>query len=49
MVLNGHVDPGKMIELQIPQALIDGMRSSLRAVADEPSGSKRESRFSVFK
>lgn len=49
MVSNGHVDPGKMIELQIPQALIDGMRPSLRAAADESSGGRRDDRFSVFR
>ncbi len=49
MVLNGHVDPGKMIELQIPPVLMDGMRASLRAAADERSGARRDDRFSVFK
>jgi hypothetical protein len=49
MVLNGHVDPGKMIELQIPQVLIDGMRSSLQAAAAEPAGGRRDGRYSVIK
>jgi hypothetical protein len=49
MILNGHVDPGKMIELQIPRALIDGMRASLRAAANESSGGRKQDRFSVFK
>jgi hypothetical protein len=38
-----------MIELQIPRALIDGMRASLRAAADESSGGRKDKRFSVFK
>jgi hypothetical protein len=49
MVLNGHVDASKMIELQVPQVLMDGMRESLRAAADESLSSPRRSRFSVFK
>ena len=48
MVLNGHVDPGKMIEFQIPQALVNGMRDSLRAATDVAAGGRRDSRFSVF-
>ena len=49
MILNGHVDPGKMIELEIPRAMLDGMRASLRAAADESSGGRQENRFSIFK
>ena len=49
MILNGHVDPTKMIEFQIPQVLIDGMRSSLRAVADEPPVTRKVSKFSIVK
>lgn len=49
MILNGHVNPTKMIEFQIPQVLIDRMRSSLRAVADAPAGERRASKFTIVK
>ena len=47
MVLNGHVDPGKMIEFQLPQILMEAMRPSLRAAANEPLSSRRGSSFSI--
>lgn len=34
MILNGHVDPAKMIEFKLPKGLIDGMRASLHAAAE---------------
>jgi len=49
MISNGQVNPSKMIEFQIPQALIEGMRSSLRAATDEPPSGIRRNRYSVFK
>lgn len=49
MILNGCIDPSKMIEFQIPQVLIDGMRSSLRAATEESPEGLRSSRFSVIK
>ena len=49
MILNGQVNPSKMVEFQIPQVLVEGMRSSLRAATDEPPGGIRSNRFSVFK
>ena len=48
MVLNGHVDTSKMIELPVPQVLMDGMRASLEAVANAPAGAIKASRFSVI-
>ena len=51
LIFNGHVDPAKMIEFVIPQSLIEGMRSRLRAASDEGSGHPPrgfESRFSIF-
>ena len=47
MVLNGHVDPGKMIEFQIPQTLMEAMRPSLQAAANEPLSKRRGSSFSI--
>ena len=49
MVLNGHVDAGKMIELQIPQVLMDGMRTALEVVANAPASAERPSRFTIIK
>lgn len=49
MILNGKVNPSKMVEFQIPQVLIEGMRSSLRAATDGPPGGIRSNRFAVFK
>jgi hypothetical protein len=49
MVLNGHVDAGKMIELQIPQVLMDGMRTALEVVANAPASVERPSRFTIIK
>jgi len=49
MILNGHVSPSKMIEFQIPQTLIDGMRSSLREATEGSPGELRSTRFSVIK
>ena len=49
MILNGHVNPTKMIELQIPPVLFESMRASLRAAVDEPSGAQRTSKFTVVK
>ena len=49
MIANGQVNPSKMIEFQIPQPLIEGMRSSLRAVSDEPLSNIRSVPLSVFK
>ena len=51
MIFNGHVDSSKMIEFVIPQSLIAGMRSSLRAATNEGSGHAPrgiESRFTIF-
>lgn len=49
MILNGHVNPTKMIEFQIPQVLIDSMRSSLKAAVDEPASDRRAGKFTVVK
>ena len=47
MVLNGHVDPGKMIEFQLPQNLMEAMRPSLQAAANEPLSRRRGTSFSI--
>ena len=49
MILNGYINPSKMIAFQIPQALMTGMRSSLRAATDKSSESLHSKRFSVIK
>jgi hypothetical protein len=49
MILNGYVNPSRLIEFQIPQVLMRGMRSSLRAAAEESSEGLRSDRFSVIK
>jgi len=49
MILNGYVDPSRMIEFLIPQVLMEGMRSSLRAAAEESPAGRRGSLFSVIK
>lgn len=49
MILNGYINPSKMIVFQIPQVLMGGMRSSVRAGAKELPGDLGSSRFSVIK
>jgi len=49
LILNGRVDPSRMIEFPIPQALMHGMRSSLREAAETSAGNPGGSRFSVIK
>lgn len=49
MILNGYINPPKMIEFQIPEALMGGMCSSLRAATKELPGDSGSSRFSVIK
>ena len=49
MILKGYVNPSKLIEFQIPQVLMNGMRSSLRAATEESSEGLRSNRFSVIK
>jgi hypothetical protein len=49
MILNGHINPAKMIEFEIPQVLMAGMRSSLRAATDAPAQNLHGKRFSVIK
>ena len=48
MVLNGRVDPGKTIEFQIPRTLMEAMRPSPQAAADELLGKWRGSSFSII-
>ncbi len=52
MILNLHVDPARMVELRIPEALFDGMRESLVAagdhnVANDPRAAQA-SRFTII-
>ena len=49
MILNGYINPSKMIEFQIPQVLMTGMRSSLRAATGESPESPLSNRFTVIK
>ncbi|MDH3351692.1 MAG: hypothetical protein OEM51_09095 [Gammaproteobacteria bacterium] len=48
MILNGHVDPSKMIEFRIPQLLIDGMRATLRASANSDGNGNANARAGRF-
>jgi hypothetical protein len=49
MISNGYVNPSRMIAFRIPEALMIGMRASLRAATDESSDSHRGKPFSVIK